>query len=191
MSKGFEVRLPTSLQKKGTYYIPGDPIVPMLYSVIGGITPKAVQVPEITANLSSGSINVINSPCLAAEQLQWAPQLSHINTMVTGYGIGALVFSSAKFKSLPADVQEVLTQTGSATGQLLTKSIRAADDAAYKRLAVGNPKADPPVPARMTAYTLTDAEKAEWNKVFSATRAKLKGNPFDPKIVAQVEAAAK
>jgi TRAP-type C4-dicarboxylate transport system substrate-binding protein len=191
MTKGFEVHKPSDLKKKGTFVVPGDPVNPMFYSLIGDVTPKSVQVPEITANLTSGAINVVNAPCLAAEQLQWAPQLTHINTMVTGYGIGALVFSSAKFKGLSADVQTALSETGALTGKALTNSIRQKDKEAYERLAVGNPKANPPVPPRMTAYNLSDAEKAEWMKLFADTRAKLKGNPFDPAILAQVEAAAK
>ncbi len=191
MSKGFPVKVPADLRKRGVCFIQGDPIVPMLFSLIGEVTPRAVQIPEITGNLTSGAVNVIVSPSLAAEQLQWSPQLTNINTMTSGYAIGALVVSSTKLKSLPADVQTALTETGAITGKALTNSIRAADKAAYERLALGNPKASPPVPPRMTAYTPTAAEIAEWDKLAADTKNKLRGNPFDPNLMAQVEAAGK
>ena len=191
MCRGFQIHSPRDMKKRGTFYLKGDPIGPMLYSIIGDITPKEVTVPEITTGLTSGTLNVVNAPPLVAEQLQWAPQLDQIDTMVSGYGIGSLVFSSAKFKSLPADVQTAISETGALAAQALTKSIRNADLAAYNRLAVGNPGATPPVPARMTTYSHTEAEKAEWTKLFAETRAKLKGSTFNAEVMQAVEDAAK
>jgi len=188
MSKGFEVRTPKDLKRKGVFYEKGDPIAPMIYQLIGDITPKELGVPEITAALTSGAVNVVDAPPLAAEQLQWAPQLDHINRMVDGYAIGALVFSSTKFKSLPADVQTALVETGGVSANALTKSIRAADDAAYLRLA-GDPAKG--VKGRMTDYTTTPAENAEWAKLFADARAKLKAGTFNAETVDAVEAAAK
>ncbi len=190
MTKGFEVHTPDQLKHKNLISIKGDPIAPMIYSVIGDINSKVVTVPEITTGLTAGTINTIVAPPLAAEQLQWAPQLDHINTMVTDYSIGALVFSMNKFQSLPADAQTALTETGSLAASALTNSIRKADDDAFTRLAVGYPSKSPPVPARMTAYAPSPAEQAEWNKVFNGVRAKLKGSTFNADIMGQIEAAA-
>ncbi len=187
MCRGFQIHSPKDMKKRGTFYLKGDPIAPMLYSIIGDITPKEVSVPEITTGLTSGTLNVVNAPPLVAEQLQWAPQLDNIDTMVSGYGIGALVFSSAKYKSLPADVQTAIQETGALAATALTKSIRNADLAAYNRLAVGNPGATPPVPARMTTYSHTDAEKAEWTKLFADTRNKLKSATFNKLLVEALE----
>jgi TRAP-type transport system periplasmic protein len=191
MTKGFEVRTPAQMKHKNCYTIKGDPVSPMLYGLIGEINPKTVSVPEITTGLTAGTINVVNAPALVAEQLQWAPQLDHINTMVSGYGIGALVFSMNKFNGLPEDAKKALEETGALAGAALTNSIRRADDEAYTRLAVGYPAKTPPIPARMTAYTPTEAEKAEWVKLFAATKAKLKGGTFEAGVMDQVDAAAK
>lgn len=171
MTKGFQVHRPADLKHKNCYYLPGDPIAPMLYSLIGDITPKQVAVTEILPALTSGSINVLNTPALAAEQLQWASRVDNINTEISGIGIGALVFSSAKLKSLPADQQEVLKETGRIAGEALSTRIRKEDDAAYERLKV-----------RMTTYTPSPAEKAEWAKLFAATRAKLRGAVFHQQV---------
>ncbi|HSQ62253.1 MAG TPA: TRAP transporter substrate-binding protein DctP, partial [Polyangiaceae bacterium] len=108
MSKGFQVRTPDDLKHKNTYYYYGDPIGPVLYSLVGDVTPKQMNVTEILPGLTGGAINVVTAPALAAEQLQWASRLDNINTATAAVAIGALVFSSAKLKSLPADAQNLL-----------------------------------------------------------------------------------
>ncbi len=171
MTKGFAVKSPDDLKHKNTYYYSGDPIGPVLFSLIGDVTPKQMGVPEILPGLTSGSINVVIAPALAAEQLQWASRLDNINNAVAGVGIGALVFSSNKIKSLPADAQNILIQTGAITGQALTTRIRNEDDAAFGRLK-----------ARMAGYDPNPAEVAQWNKLFADTRARLRGTVFNAQV---------
>ncbi|HEX7604976.1 MAG TPA: TRAP transporter substrate-binding protein DctP, partial [Polyangiaceae bacterium] len=171
MSKGFAVKTPGDMKHKNTYYIAGDPVGPVMYSVIGDVTPKQVGVPEILPGLTNGTINVVVAPPLAAEQLQWAARLDNINTGVGGFGIGAVVFSSAKLKSLPADAQAILIDTGKLAGAALTVRIRNEDDLAYTRL-IG----------RMTKYDPNAAEQAEWTKLFADTRAKLRGTTFNAQV---------
>ncbi len=185
MTKGYEVRTPADLKHRNTFYIKGDPISPIFYTLIGDNTPKELTVPEITPSLTSGSVNMVNAPCLVAEQLQWAPQLDHINRNVAGYAIGSIVMSNAKLKSLPADAQAAVTETGAIAAKALTSSIRAADDAAFLRLA-GDGKG---TKGRMADYTPTDAEKAQWSAMFTQLKSKLRGSTFNATIMDQIAAA--
>jgi TRAP-type C4-dicarboxylate transport system substrate-binding protein len=171
MTKGFTVRLPADLKHRNCFFLAGDPIAPMLYSVVGDITPKQVSVPEILTGLTSNTIDVVTAPALAAEQLQWASRLDHINTQPTGAAIGALVFASARIKSLPADVQAVMEETGKVSSDALTARVRREDDAAFGRLK-----------GRMVAYELDAAEQAQWARVFIETLTRLRGTTFDPKL---------
>lgn len=171
MSKGFQVKVPADLKHKNTYYLAGDPVGPVFYSLVGDVTPKQVSVPEILTGLTSGTINVLLAPSLAAEQLQWASRVDNINDAVAGVGIGALVFSSTRLKGLPADVQALLTDTGRVAGEALTKRIRQEDDAAFARLQ-----------GRMTHYMPSAAEQAQWVKLFGDTRAKLRGTVFNAQV---------
>jgi TRAP-type C4-dicarboxylate transport system substrate-binding protein len=171
MTKGFEVRTPKDLKHRNVPAFAGDPVAPMLYSLVGDVTPRAITVTEILPALTSGTLDVLNVPSLAAEQLQWAPRLDHINVAVSGIGIGALVFSEAKLKALPADAIAVLSETGKIAGEALTKRIRSEDDAAFERLK-----------KRMTAYELTQAEQAEWAKLFREVGTKLRGTTFQAPI---------
>ena len=168
MSKGFQVKVPSDLKHKNTYYLPGDPMAPVLYSLIGEVTPKQVSVPEILTGLTSGTINVLLAPALVAEQLQWASRVDNLNDAVAGVAVGALVFSSTRVKGLPADVQTLLTDTGRVTGEALTNRIRREDDQALARLQ-----------GRMTHYAPSAAEQAQWVKLFADTRAKLRGTVFN------------
>ena len=56
-----------------------DSVIPALFSTIGGVSGVPLNVPEVLPNLNTGAINVINAPCLAAEQLQWAGKLDNLN----------------------------------------------------------------------------------------------------------------
>jgi TRAP-type C4-dicarboxylate transport system substrate-binding protein len=168
LSKGFEVHTPDDLKHKNAFFIAGDPIEPVFYSVVGDVTPKQVSVPEILTGLTANTINVVNAPALAAEQLQWASRLDHMNSVVTGIGIGALIFNSAKVNGLPADAQTALVESGRAAGDALTVSIRNEDAAAFARLK-----------ARMVTYDPTPSDQAAWDTVFAATRARLRGATFN------------
>jgi TRAP-type C4-dicarboxylate transport system substrate-binding protein len=179
MSIGFEIHHPTDLQGKNCFFIAGDPIGPKLYAAIGGITAKEVTVPEILPNLKNGSIQVITVPPLAAEQLQWASMVTHINTMTTAFGIGAIIMSSARMSGLPQNLKDVLTNRGHEAADRLTKSIRNLDAQSFARLKTSK-----------SAYEPTDAEKQEWRDVFTKVRAQLRGAVFTPGVFDKVVSLA-
>ena len=168
MSRGFAVRVPSDVKHRRTFYLPGDPIAPVVFTIIGDVTPRQVSVPEILPGLTSGSIDLVTAPALVAEQLQWASRLDTIGEDVAGIGVGALVFSTARYRAVPADAKRILADTGRVASEALTRRIRAEDDAALARLE-----------GRMTHYALTPSEKAEWEKLFVETARRLRGTVFD------------
>jgi TRAP-type transport system periplasmic protein len=166
MSRGKPVRTPDDLKKMHPFYLSGDAIGQKFLETVGVPSPKALSVPAILPALSSrseGSVDVINTPAIAAEQLQWAAHVDHINTMPSGIGIGALVMNKERFDGLPADAKAVMERTGKNTGKLLTERIRGIDEAAFKRLK-----------GSKTVVELNDAEKGAWNAVFAKVRNALK-----------------
>jgi TRAP-type transport system periplasmic protein len=175
MSIGFEIHHPADLQGKNCFFIAGDPIGPKVFSVIGGINAKEVTVPEILPNLKNGSIQVMTVPPLAAEQLQWASVVTHINTMTEGFGIGAILVSSAKAQGLPQNLRDVLTNRGREATDRLTKSIRNLDAQSFARLK-----------GSKAAYEPNEAEKGEWRDVFAKVRAQLRGSVFTPAMFDKV-----
>jgi TRAP-type C4-dicarboxylate transport system substrate-binding protein len=166
MSRGSAIRTPEDLKKAHPFYIAGDPIGQKFLETVGVPSPKSLTVPAILPAISSrseGSIDVINAPSIAAEQLGWAPHMTHVNSHASGIGIGALVMYKETFDSLPADAKAVLERTGKNTGKLLTDRIRAIDEAAFNRLK-----------SSKTVVDLNDTEKAAWAAVFKKVAAALK-----------------
>jgi len=183
MSRGKAVRTPDDLKALHPFYIAGDSIGQKFLEIVGVPSPKALGVPAILPALSSraeGAVDVINSPCIAAEQLQWSPHVEFINTMPSGIGIGALIMNKDRYDGLPADVRGILERTGKNAGKALTERIRGIDDQAFNRMKGNKTVVDP-----------NDAEKNAWNEVFKKTRnslkaeGKIKGDVFD-----EVSAAA-
>src|SRR4029078_5001918 len=134
LSKGFAVKVPDDLKGKKPYYIRADAVMPAVYSAIGGVSGVPLNVPAVLPNLNTGAINVINAPCLAAEQLQWSGKLDNLNDAVSATAIGAIVFSQKRIDALPADLKTILTDTGKVAASALTTKIRSEDDAAFTRL---------------------------------------------------------
>ena len=180
MSKGFEIHSPDDIKGKKPYMWRDDVVQPILYQVIGGVTPVPLNVPEVLPNLNTGAINLVNAPSLAAEQLQWSSKLDTITSDVSAMAIGALVFSSKRIDALPADLKSIVVNTGKIAALALTKRIRNEDDAAYNRMK-----------GKMKVVDLTADERAKWDGIFKATRARLAQGTFDPGLVAKLEALAK
>jgi TRAP-type C4-dicarboxylate transport system substrate-binding protein len=183
MSRGKPVRMPDDLKSMHPFYLSGDAIGQKFLETVGVPSPKALSVPAILPALSSrteGSVDVINTPAIAAEQLQWAAHVDHINTMPSGIGIGALVMNKERYDSLPADAKAVMERTGKNTGKLLTERIRGIDEKAFERLK-----------GSKTVVELKDNEKAAWNEVFKKVRNALKAEgKVKADIFDEVSAAA-
>lgn len=180
MSKGFAVKTPDDIKGKKPYMWRDDAVGPVLFQVIGGVTPVPLNVPEVLPNLNTGAVNMLTAPALAAEQLQWA---SKVDTMVedtAGLAIGALVLSSKRIDALPADLKTILVDTGKVAANALTKRIRAEDDAAFARMK-----------GKMTVVALSADDRAKWEAVFKQTRQRLAQGTFSPDLVAKLEALAK
>ncbi|MEP7121922.1 MAG: TRAP transporter substrate-binding protein DctP [Byssovorax sp.] len=180
MSKGFEIHSPDDIKGKKPYMWRDDVVQPILYQVIGGVTPVPLNVPEVLPNLNTGAINLVNAPSLAAEQLQWSSKLDTITSDVSAMAIGALVFSSKRIDALPADLKAIVVDTGKIAAGALTRRIRSEDDAAYARMK-----------GKMKVVDLTSDERAKWDGIFKATRARLAQGTFDPGLVAKLEALAR
>lgn len=180
LSKGFAIKVPDDLKGKKPYYIRADSVMPAVYSAIGGVTGVALNVPEVLPNLNTGAINVINAPCLAAEQLQWSGKLDNLNDAVSATAIGAIVFSNKRMDALPADLKTILTDTGKVAATALTTKIRSEDDAAFTRLK-----------GKMTVTTPSADDKTKWEAIFKSARQKLSTSTFSTDLVTKLEGYAK
>ncbi|MFO0754872.1 MAG: TRAP transporter substrate-binding protein DctP [Byssovorax sp.] len=179
MSKGFEVHTPDDIKGKKPYMWRDDAIQPVLYQVIGGVTPVPLNVPEVLPQLNTGAIDIVNAPSLAAEQLQWSSKLDTINADVSACAIGALVLSSKRLDALPADQKAIVMDTGKIAASALTNRIRREDAAAFDRMK-----------GKMKVVTLSADEKSKWDAIFKQTRQRLSQGTFSPDLVNKLERLA-
>jgi len=180
MSKGIEIKSPEDLKGQKPYMWRDDAVQPLLFQIIGGITPVPLNVPEVLPNLNTGAINIVIAPALAAEQLQWASKLDTIVADNSAMAIGALVVSSKRLDALPEDLRNIVMDTGKIAANALTKRIRAEDDAAFGRMK-----------SKMKVITLSADQKAKWDGVFKQVRARLAQGTFSPDLVSKLEGLAK
>jgi TRAP-type transport system periplasmic protein len=155
MSNGFVVKVPSDLKGRHPVSNAEDIIGPKVYEVIGGVSPVPSSVNEILPKLNSKSVDCINAPSLAAEQLQWTSRLDHINTFASYFMIGAQVVSQKELDKLTPEQRDILKDLTAQGQKQLAKTIRKEDDAAFERLK-----------KKMTVHEATDAERATWKKVY-------------------------
>ncbi|HVV82313.1 MAG TPA: TRAP transporter substrate-binding protein DctP [Kofleriaceae bacterium] len=180
MSNGFAVPTPDDLKGKKPYLWRDDDTAPILYQVVGGVTPVPLNVPEVLPSLNNGTIDVVMATSLWAEQLKWTSKLDTIDTDIESLSLGALVVSSKRLDSLPEDLRNIVIDTGRITATSLNARIRKEDDASFARLKKS-----------MTVETPSADDKAKWDALFKQARARLKQGVFPASLVDKVEALAK
>jgi TRAP-type C4-dicarboxylate transport system substrate-binding protein len=178
MSTHKPIRSPADLQGTLAYRIIGDDNLAVFAQVVGGKS-LPMSVAEVLPSLTSKRINVCQTPALAADQLQWAPQYAYLTDMVVTTGIGAIVFSQQALDRLPQEEADVLRKTATKAGRMLTKRIRKLDHEAYER-----------IKGRLQVVTPTATERAAWEEKFAETRRRLAQGTFEPAFMAKLERLA-
>lgn len=182
MSKREPVRLPADLKSHKPYYITGDQTGLTLLRV-AGVSGQPLEVPQILPSLKNSTIDIVSAPALASEQLQWTPEMEHINTMPVGIGIGGLVFKvgpDSKFNGLSEAHRDLLKRTGKNAGDVLTGRVRGADSAAFER-----------AKGKLTVFNPDAAQTAAWQTFFGQVYSQVCGSAIDAGFCQKVKDAAK
>jgi TRAP-type C4-dicarboxylate transport system substrate-binding protein len=169
MTVGFQIHHPADLQGKLPFTFNGDTISPKLYSTIGGITPKQLSVMEVLPALSSGTVNVLTAPPLAAEQLQWGSRITDVCSDTTAFITGAIMVTSSRLQSLPPKLRDAFLARGLEDNSKLNTTIRNLDAQSFARMK-----------STKNVYSLTEGEKTEWKDTFTKVVGQLRGTVFTP-----------
>ncbi|MHB8347739.1 MAG: TRAP transporter substrate-binding protein DctP [Acidiferrobacterales bacterium] len=102
----------------------GDPLAQAFFDA-SGIPPVPLAFPDVYLSLSTGLIDTVAAPPLAAIALQWFTKTPYMNTLRISNGVGALVVTRQFFDTLPPDLQALLVRTGKAAGKALRAATRA------------------------------------------------------------------
>lgn len=174
-SKGFEIHKPEDLKNHRPATWRNEPMGPRIYSSIGNVVPVVVDPMEVLPALRSGSIDSINAPALAAEQLQWTPYLDHVSDQVSVCAVGGMVFKTKSLDELPPDLLKIFNDLQERASKTQLDRIRKLDEEAYQRLLT-----------KMTLVKMTEAERAEWEKLLKKVVKELARGTFDKALVNKV-----
>jgi TRAP-type C4-dicarboxylate transport system substrate-binding protein len=133
-SAGFAVHKPDDIKGKRPLVFRDDPILPTIFEVIGGVVPAPHSVMEVLPALRTSTVNVLFSPGLAMEQLQWAPYVDHVANWSMVCVIGGTVFRKQALAALPEDLRTTFVDIQTRVGQVQTKTVRKDDDASFERV---------------------------------------------------------
>jgi TRAP-type C4-dicarboxylate transport system substrate-binding protein len=169
------VKTPADFKSRKPYMWRDDIISPEFYRAIGA-TPVPLNVPEVLPQLKTGAVDTVNAPALAVEQLQWGAQLNQVSKQVTGVGVGALVLSGGRLRSMPGDLRSILVDTGAIASRALGDRIKNEDEAAFTRMS-----------GKMTVF---EVDEAAFKQVFKTVRDRLKQGTFSAELVKKIEEIA-
>lgn len=175
MSKGAAVRTPADMRNMKPAVWRNEPMSPVVFAEIGGVTPVPLSVPEVLPALRSKRVNVMSAPALAAEALQWTAQMDHIAADSSVCAIGGSVMVKSVRDGLAADLRKTFDRVQKKVEKKQTRRIRKLDKKSYLRLK-----------RKMKVVRLTDAERAEWEKVLRASIKKLGQGTFPKDLVEEV-----
>jgi TRAP-type C4-dicarboxylate transport system substrate-binding protein len=111
----------------------GDPMGEAFFEA-SGISPVPLSIVDVYTSLSTGLIDTVYAPPLGAVALQWFTKTPYVSTVPLTDGIGGLIVSKRFYDRLPADLQELLSETGEATGEKLIAATRIDNEKALQAL---------------------------------------------------------
>ncbi len=92
------------------------------------IAPVPLSIADVYTSLSTGLIDTVPSPPLAAIAMQWFTKTTYVTNTPLFNAIGALLVDQRFFKKLPPDLQKLLKTTGTAVGERLIAETRKDND---------------------------------------------------------------
>lgn len=98
----------------------GDPLAQALFAV-SGISPIPLSITEVYSGLSTGLIDTVNAPPLAAIALQWFAKTPYMTELRLANSIGALVVSDRFVSRLSDDLQDLLRRTGADVARRISR----------------------------------------------------------------------
>ena len=99
-----------------------------------GATGVPLGVPEVFGALQTGMIDMVISTPVALIALQWHSNLKNMTKLTTGVLVGAVIVDAAKWKQMPAAVQEHVSADLTKNNIGDRDEIRTADERSYAAL---------------------------------------------------------
>ena len=117
------IRTMEDMRSQRVWLWQGDPIGQAFFKA-SGISPVPLSIIDVYTSLSTGLIDTVYSPPLGAIALQWFTKTKYISNIPLTNGMGGIIVSRRFFDSLPDELQAILRETGTETGEKLITATR-------------------------------------------------------------------
>ena len=172
------IRQPSDFRSVRPWAWRDDAIFTEFLSVVGA-NPQRLGVNEVLPALQTRRIDTFPSSALAAVSLQWYNHASHVTKQHASVLIGATIIKKDKYDALDPELRAALDSTAERAHQVLSRSIRRADDRAYQAIL-----------SRGITEVDNAAHQAEWERAARTTRNNLAGRLYPRSLLQQVERRA-
>ena len=136
-------------------------------------------LPEVYPALRTDRIDAFPGTALAAVAFQWYTKAAFVTKEPRNIVIGATVIRKDKYEALPADLKQILTDTGKDAHTALATAIRRDDQKALDAILGKGVKA-----------VSTAANANQWNDVMKKARESLVGKLYSGDRLRKVEQIA-
>jgi TRAP-type transport system periplasmic protein len=127
------VERPSDLKERRPRLWPASFILKEIYRVIG-CNGVPLGVPEVYGALQTHMVDTVISTASALVALQWHATLNYVTQQTFGILINGLVMNGSRWRSLPAEVGQMLVTEANKLIAAERLETRAADDRAYELL---------------------------------------------------------
>lgn len=172
------VRVPGDMRSTRPYVWRDDLVMPSFFEEAQA-SAVPMQLPEVLSALGTGRINSFITSPVAAVSLQWSTRATHMTDVNIALVVGATVFGKRQFESLTPEHQAAVRETAAQFHQLLRSNLRR-DEVSATRAISGR---------GITVVTVGDAERGQWNDLFTRTRARLVGRVADAAWINRIASA--
>ena len=117
------IRSIDDLRQRRIWLWQGDPLAEAFFAV-SGLAPVPLAITEVFTSLSTGLLDTVYSPPLAAVAMQWFTKAPYMTTKPMTNGIGALVIDKRFFDRLPKSLQALLRDSGHQTAERMIAETR-------------------------------------------------------------------
>jgi TRAP-type C4-dicarboxylate transport system substrate-binding protein len=117
------IRSIEDMKKRRVWLWQGDPMGQAFFDA-SGISPVPLSIVDVYTSLSTGLVDTVYCTPLAAIALQWFTKTEYVSSVSLTNAMGGLIVSKRFFDGLPADLQQLLRETGHAAGEKLVIATR-------------------------------------------------------------------
>ena len=171
------IRTPADFRNRRPWVWRDDLVLPAFFQVVRS-NPVPLQVPEVLGALQTNRIDTVLSTPVATVALQWSSRLRFMTDMPMAIVLGGTVMGKRQWDTLTPEQQTIITETSAQFSALARRNLRRDEQQALQTIASRN----------IQSVAVTDAQRAEWTRIATQVRGRLRGQIADEALVNRVAA---